>query len=148
MSDTVNNPINEQFENNQNAAQLLENLINLAAMLRGPEGCPWDRKQTIGSMRDYIIEEAAEAAEAIENSNMDNLCEELGDLLMQIVMIAEIASETENFNMSKVISGIGKKMIRRHPHIFSGETADSAEDVVKRWKEIKKMEKASINLPS
>jgi len=130
---------------NQNLRQLnldeevvaLENLVEL---LRGPDGCPWDAKQTFQTVRLYLLEEAYEVIDAIDNCDQADICAELGDLLFQIFFLASIAKENGQFNMSDVVSGIKEKMIRRHPHVFSDIKVDGADQVVRNWNEIKKTE--------
>ena len=123
-----------------------ENFQQIIARLRAKDGCPWDREQTHMSLKPACIEEAAEVICGInildQTGNPDNLKEELGDLLLQVVMHAQIAEEEGLFTMDDVIKGVSEKMIRRHPHVF-GETvvADSGEVLV-NWDKIKKQEKS------
>ena len=123
-----------------------ENFKQIIARLRAKDGCPWDREQTHMSLKPACIEEAAEVICGInildQTGNPDNLKEELGDLLLQVVMHAQIAEEEGLFTMDDVIKGVSEKMIRRHPHVF-GETvvADSGE-VLENWDKIKKQEKS------
>lgn len=119
-----------------------EQLIEIMARLRDPEkGCPWDLKQDFRTIAPYTLEEAYEVADAIERDELHNLCGELGDLLLQIVFHAQMASEQELFDIHAVCEGINDKMIRRHPHIFAEETLDSAEEVATRWDQIKSQER-------
>ena len=122
-----------------------EELENIIARLRAPDGCPWDREQTHSSLKAACIEEAAEVVCGInileDIGNSDNLKEELGDLLLLIVMHAQIAEEEGAFTMDDVICGISEKMIRRHPHVFGEETAADSEEVLDKWNAIKKQEK-------
>ena len=121
-----------------------EELENIIARLRAPDGCPWDREQTHSSLKAACIEEAAEVVCGInileDTGNSDNLKEELGDLLLLIVMHAQIAGEEGLFTMDDVICGISEKMIRRHPHVFGEETAADSEEVLDKWNAIKKQE--------
>ncbi|KAB2329139.1 nucleoside triphosphate pyrophosphohydrolase [Bacillus mesophilum] len=117
-------------------------LKEIIAILRGPDGCPWDRKQTHESLRKYVIEEAYELIDAINNDDIDNMIEELGDLLLQIMLHAQIGEDEGFFSITDVIEGISEKMVRRHPHVFGNGQAEDAEEVVKNWQEIKKEEKA------
>ncbi|WP_080843561.1 nucleoside triphosphate pyrophosphohydrolase [Cytobacillus gottheilii] len=117
-------------------------LKDIIAILRGPDGCPWDRKQTHESLRKYVIEEAYELIDAIDNDDIDNMIEELGDLLLQIMLHAQIGEDEGFFSIKDVIEGISEKMVRRHPHVFGDAQAEDAEEVVKNWQEIKKEEKA------
>ena len=122
-----------------------EEFQNIIARLRAPDGCPWDREQTHSSLKAACIEEAAEVVCGInileDTGNSDNLKEELGDLLLQVVMHAQIAEEEGLFTMDDVIQGISEKMIRRHPHVFGEETVSGSEEVLDKWNDIKKKEK-------
>lgn len=122
-----------------------EDFKNIIARLRGNDGCPWDRVQTHESLRDCMIEEAYEAAEGIDiykaSGDDANLCEELGDVLLQVVMHAQIGEEEGRFTMADVLKGISEKMIRRHPHVFHEHTAHTPEQVLENWEDIKKKEK-------
>lgn len=120
-------------------------LREIVAHLRGPNGCPWDKKQNHASLKKYLLEESYECLEAIDGENDDELREELGDVLLQVVLHSQIASERGVFDFEEVEKGISEKMIRRHPHVFGDETISDPEDVESRWDEIKKEEKASSN---
>ena len=117
----------------------------VVARLRAEDGCPWDREQTHGSLKAACIEEAVEVICGIDvledTGNAENLKEELGDLLLQIVMHAQIAEEEGLFTMDDVIEGITEKMIRRHPHVFGNAKANSSEEVLVAWEKIKAQEK-------
>lgn len=115
-------------------------LMAIMRRLRGPDGCEWDRAQTFASIAPYTIEEAYEVAEAIACNDMENLCEELGDLLLQVVFHAAIARDAGHFNLTDVIEAISSKMIRRHPHVFAPKT-DSDEAKTADWETIKASEK-------
>lgn len=114
--------------------------------LRGENGCPWDREQTYESLKPCIIDEMTEVLAAIdvmkETGSGDNLCEELGDLLMNVVLLARIAEEEGRFTMADVIAGISQKMIRRHPHVFGDVQVEGSEEVLANWEQIKKQEKS------
>lgn len=116
-------------------------LVGLMARLRSPGGCPWDLQQTHQSLRPYLVEEAYEVIEAIDSGNPGNLKEELGDLLLQIIFHSQLASEKGDFSIDEVIQAISQKIIRRHPHVFNGEKAERAEEVSRKWSEIKRQEK-------
>ena len=118
-----------------------EEFVDIVAKLRAPDGCPWDRAQTHETLKKYFLEETGEAVEAIDNHDDENLCEELGDVLLQIVLHAQIASEGDRFNIDDVIRGISQKMIRRHPWVFGDEKVSTPEEGEKLWEEIKKKEK-------
>jgi len=119
----------------------LEDLVAIIKRLRGEGGCPWDRVQTHESLREAMLEEAYEAVDAIERKDTENLKEELGDVLMQVVFHAEIEEETGTFTIEDVIEGICKKMIYRHPHVFGDTKADTADEVLVNWEALKKAEK-------
>ncbi len=111
--------------------------------LRSPDGCPWDRKQTHESIRPYCLEEAYEVVEAIDEGDRKKLCDELGDLLLQVLFHAQLAVEESTFSIDDVIDSIHSKLIRRHPHVFrreEGDLVDSAEEVLEKWSKIKKDE--------
>lgn len=118
-----------------------ESLLQVVADLRGPNGCPWDREQTHKSLVPYAIEEVHEMAEAIESGNDPHMCEELGDVLFQVVLHAEMARERGAFDMRDVIESIASKVVRRHPHVFSDTKVADSTEVMKNWDEIKKLEK-------
>ncbi len=125
------------------ASQDISRLLEIMAALRQPEtGCPWDIVQTFETIKPYTIEEAYEVADAIERQDPDDLCEELGDLLLQVVFHARIAEEAGQFNFGDVVEAITRKMIRRHPHVFARSDADTPEAVKAQWDTIKQQEKA------
>jgi MazG family protein len=115
--------------------------------LRAPGGCPWDQEQTHESLIPHVIEEAYEVAEAIRSGDPAAICDELGDLLLQSVLHAEIASETNAFDMDRVAQGLTEKLIRRHPHVFGETNADNSEAVLKQWDAIKREEKGTQREP-
>ena len=117
-------------------------LEEIAAILRGENGCAWDKEQTSASLKPYLIEEAYEVYEAIEKGDSDNLKEELGDLLYQVYAHAQIKKEEGDFTIDDVAQGIVTKLVRRHPHVFGNETVKDAREVIERWEKIKKKEKA------
>jgi tetrapyrrole methylase family protein / MazG family protein len=119
-----------------------ESFQETLAHLRAPEGCPWDRKQTHETLRQYLIEEAYEVLEAIDNGDTESLKEELGDLLIQVVLHTQIAIDDGEFRMHEVIDHVNRKLIRRHPHVWGQVQVDGAEQVVANWDEIKKAENA------
>lgn len=118
-------------------------LLEIADRLLGPSGCPWDREQTIFTLQPYLLEETYELIEAIDSLDSQKMIEELGDVLYTLVFIAKLAETEGRFTLSDAIHAVGDKLIRRHPHVFGEEKASSSEEVVKRWEEIKKQEKAS-----
>ena len=117
-------------------------LIDIIARLRSPDGCPWDRKQTHASMRENLLEECYEVLEALDKGDSAKLCEELGDLLMQVVMHAQIATESGEFELGDVIKSISAKLIRRHPHVFGSLKVKNADEVLLNWEALKKKERA------
>ena len=123
-----------------------EDFLDIIAMLRSENGCPWDKVQTHDSLRPCMMEEAAEVLAAIRiydtTGNAGNLQEELGDVLLQVVMHAQIAKEEGIFTMEDVVNDVAQKMVRRHPHVFGTVEADTSEQVLQNWEEIKKQEKA------
>jgi tetrapyrrole methylase family protein / MazG family protein len=130
-------------DRSEKAGEKFSRLVETMALLRGPGGCPWDRKQTFDSIKSYLLEETYEVMEALDQRDWPNLAEELGDLLLQPVFLAEMATEQGLFNIADSLEAINQKLIRRHPHIFGDTQADTAEEVKQRWDEIKQQEKAS-----
>ncbi len=121
----------------------MSRLLEIMAALRAPEtGCPWDIEQTFTSIIPYTVEETYEVVDAIERNDMEDLREELGDLLLQVVYYAQMAAETGAFDFGDVTEGITAKMLRRHPHVFGDETARSTGMAEGTWKRIKAQEKA------
>lgn len=116
-------------------------LVEIMKILRSENGCPWDREQTHESIKRYLIEETYEVLEAIDNRDKSLLCEELGDLLLQIVFHARIAEENKDFDIDDIIAGISKKMYSRHTHVFGKDIAKTADDVLQNWDKIKRDEK-------
>ena len=119
-----------------------ETLVDIISKLRGPDGCPWDRKQTHASLRENLLEECYEVLDALDRRDGSALCEELGDLLLQIVLHARIASEAGDFDIGDVINSITTKLIRRHPHVFASVAVAGVRDVLTNWEEIKKKERS------
>jgi tetrapyrrole methylase family protein / MazG family protein len=126
-----------------------QQLLTIIAALRAPDGCPWDREQTHRSLVPFAIEETFELAEAIEAGADPAIVEELGDVLLQVVLHAQIANETSRFSIDDIVNGISEKMIRRHPHVFGPETKSgtTTTEVLERWQELKKTEKADAGAP-
>ncbi len=118
-----------------------DEFMDIIRYLRSENGCPWDRKQTHESLDKYMLEEAYESVEAIRNGDKENLCEELGDVLLQIALHAVIAEEEKEFTIEDIISEESLKMIRRHPHVFGEKEDIDADQVIQNWDEIKKQEK-------
>jgi len=135
----------------ESAGQALERLITIMRALRAPDGCPWDREQTIASLRPFVLEETYEVLEAIEHGTPADLCEELGDFLFEAVFLSQISDEQGQFSMRDVIDGICDKLVRRHPHVFErGEDAErlTSGQVLERWDALKARERALAGRPS
>ena len=119
-----------------------QELTDIIAALRAPDGCPWDREQTFETMKKYLVNETQEVLDAVDHRDTDNLCEELGDVLLEVLLFSQIAEDQELFDISDVVDTISRKMIRRHPHVFTDEPGTVlAKEVPGRWEEIKKAEK-------
>jgi len=116
-------------------------LVDIIARLRAPDGCPWDRKQTHASLRENLLSECYEVLEALDEGDVPKLRDELGDLLMQIVLHAQIATEAGEFELGDVVSSINTKLIHRHPHIFGSKKVKDAEEVMHNWEVLKKEER-------
>ncbi len=124
----------------------IDELLQVVEILRGENGCEWDRAQTHETLKRCLRDESQEVIDAIDNKDDDNLCEELGDLLLQVLMNAQVAKERGAFDFSKVIQGLTDKLIRRHPHVFGDEDRPSTpEESLKLWKKVKEIEKARKN---
>ncbi|PGS49490.1 nucleoside triphosphate pyrophosphohydrolase [Bacillus sp. AFS041924] len=121
-----------------------ETLRSVIATLRGPDGCPWDQKQTHESLKKYLLEEAYELLEAIDEEDDDHIIEELGDVLLQVMLHAQIGEDEGYFSIQDVIQGLVSKLIYRHPHVFSTVHVDGEEDVLKNWQELKQAEKGNV----
>lgn len=119
----------------------LEKLIDIIKILRSENGCAWDREQTHTTLRRNMLEEAYEAVDAIDDNDMKHLKEELGDVLLQVVLHAQIAAEENEFNIEDVAKEISDKLIRRHPHVFGNVEVSGTDDIIHNWEEIKKQEK-------
>jgi MazG family protein len=122
------------------AGNRFDSLLALMARLRGDGGCPWDREQTRASLKAYLVEEAYEVLDAIDEGSHDHLAEELGDLLFQVVFHCQVASELGEFTMADVLDGLSDKMIRRHPHVFGDRVVADAREALAQWERIKRDE--------
>lgn len=118
-------------------------LVEIMARLRAPDGCPWDREQTFASIKPFTLEETYEVFDAIDREDWDDLCEELGDFLLQAVFYAQMASERNLFSIADSLNAINEKLVRRHPHVFGNAQAETSDDVKRRWDEIKRGEKSA-----
>ncbi len=141
------------------AGELFSEAVAIMAQLRGPGGCPWDREQTPETIRPYTLEETYEVLDAIERKHPADLCEELGDLLLQVLFYAQMASEAGEFSIGEVVEGLNRKLIRRHPHVFGAEASARAGNraeleagagidaiqVLAKWSQIKRMENKTEN---
>lgn len=119
----------------------MEELLGVIAALRGENGCPWDRKQTLESLKPYLVEECCELLDALEQGGRSEHCDELGDVLLQVLLQSRIREEEGAFDFCEVAAHLRDKLIRRHPHVFGSMQAETAEEVVRNWNEIKKAER-------
>jgi tetrapyrrole methylase family protein / MazG family protein len=124
-------------------SQEFVNLVEIIARLRGPDGCPWDKQQTHASLKEYLLEESYEVLDAMDETDHRKLCQELGDLLLQIILHAQIAKENNEFKLEDVLRNISAKLIRRHPHVFGNIQVQNAEEVSQNWEAIKKVERGN-----
>ena len=115
----------------------------IVSTLRGPDGCPWDKVQTHESLRPYLLEETHEALAALDEGSMEGLCEELGDVLLEVLLHVRIAEEHGDFTLEDVVFSIGDKLVRRHPHVFGDAVADTPEAVIEQWDKLKTGERGS-----
>lgn len=130
----------------EDALAAFSELIDVIDTLRSPDGCPWDRKQTYSSLKPYIVEETYEVLDAIESGDMSHLQEELGDVLLQIMLHSQIAFEDNSFHVGDVIRGLSRKMVERHPHVFASTQVRDADEVVTNWEKIKSEQKGERGL--
>lgn len=122
-----------------------DELVEIVKRLRSEDGCPWDKEQTLNSLRGHILEEAYELVDAIDNNDVDNIKEEAGDLLLQVLFIANISEEKELFNLKNIIGSLIFKLIERHPHVFGNENASTPEEAKKIWDNQKNINKKVYN---
>ncbi|MEH2054694.1 MAG: nucleoside triphosphate pyrophosphohydrolase [Nostoc sp.] len=133
------------MENNNETLVALQELIEVVGKLRSPDGgCPWDLAQTAETLTPYVIEEAYEVVDAIKSGDKGAIAEELGDLLLQVVLQAQIASESGQFSLKEITQGISQKLIRRHPHVFGDVSVASVDEVRQNWEQIKAAEKGEV----
>jgi tetrapyrrole methylase family protein/MazG family protein len=121
-------------------------LRRVVATLRAPGGCPWDRAQTHATLRPYLTEEAAEALEAIDSGDPASMCEELGDLLFQVLIHVQLAEERGDFKMADLVYGLATKLVRRHPHVFADAAAETPDAVIEQWDDLKRRERGDRSL--
>jgi MazG family protein len=124
----------------ENAGEKFQKLVSIMARLRAPGGCPWDREQTFDSIKPYTLEETYEVLQAIDNRDWTELTEELGDFMLQAVFYAQMASEENLFRIDDALDAINAKLVRRHPHVFGEESAQSPDDVMTIWGRVKESE--------
>ncbi|MBT3321266.1 MAG: nucleoside triphosphate pyrophosphohydrolase [Anaerolineae bacterium] len=136
-----NTEVSAIFLSALDAGTSLSSFQEIVAHLRAPNGCPWDQKQTHKSLRPHLLEESYETLDAIGVSDYEGMAEEFGDLLLQIVLHAQIGTEESNFSMSEIIKGIYDKILRRHPHVFGEENLDSVDEVLSNWEALKEKER-------
>ncbi|MFC1988164.1 MazG family protein, partial [Chloroflexota bacterium] len=120
-----------------------DTLVEVIARLRAPDGCPWDRKQTHASLREFLLEECYETLEALDEGDAAKLCQELGDLLLQIVLQAQVAREAGEFELADVLTAINTKLIHRHPHVFGETRVETSEEVAHNWEALKQEERGA-----
>lgn len=125
------------FNYYEDPVKAFSTLLDIIKELRSPDGCPWDRKQTVESMLPHILEETYESIDALKSKDIPNLAEEIGDLYLLVVMVSYILEQTESIKVHEVINGISKKLVRRHPHVFGNLQVKSAEEVIDVWNNIK-----------
>ena len=123
------------------AGQAFAEAVRIMAHLRGPGGCPWDREQTMDSIKPHTLEETYEVFDAIDRRAWPELRDELGDLLLQVIFYAQIAADDDHFNIEEVARGLSAKLVRRHPHIFADAVAETADDVNRTWERVKQQER-------
>lgn len=122
-----------------------EELVSLMKTLRGPGGCPWDREQKMEDLKPFVIEEAYEVVDAIDQGNRGELREEVGDLLLQVIFISQIAEEENSFTIHDAVTAVHDKLVRRHPHVFADVIADTSEAVLVNWEKLKSKERSGEN---
>lgn len=136
MSDAASRPVPPSRE-----LPPIQRLVEIMRILRSPQGCPWDHKQTLETLREYLVEESHEVLDAIDSGDRAKLREELGDLLLQVVFQAQLCTEEGAFTFDDVAAGIADKLVRRHPHVFGEVSVSGSDEVLKNWEAIKKTEK-------
>ena len=129
-----------------NTEAAFQKLVNIVKTLRGENGCPWDKKQSAASLSNYLREEMDELLQAIAKNDIENLCEEAGDVMFLIVMLAQINAENKLFDLADVLHSINEKMVRRHPHVFAGTQVTDEDGLRRQWQSIKAEEKSKKKL--
>lgn len=130
------------FMNSNKQKYTIEDFLEIMKKLRAPDGCPWDKEQTHSSIRNNFLEETYEVVDAIDRNDSADMCEELGDVLMQVVFHAVMAEEENRFNFSDVVDNVAKKLVYRHPHVFGDVVAETSEKVLDNWDKLKRVEKS------
>ncbi len=131
------------YEAGKTAEEAVKRLADIITLLRSEEGCPWDREQTHKSIRSCLLEEAYEAADAIDNEDFDSLEDELGDVLLQVIFHANLGSESGRFDLCSIANRECEKMIRRHPHVFLNKNSESIDKVLEKWENVKRKERGN-----
>src|SRR5262249_32924102 len=126
-------PSSSEGDLSQRAGAGFSKLVEIMAKLRSPGGCPWDREQNFDTIKPYLLEETYEVMDAIDARDFEELAEELGDLMLQAVFFAQMASEEDRFDITDSLEAINSKLVRRHPHVFGDAEAKTAADVTRRW---------------
>lgn len=130
------------YKQNSEAKYTFDEFLEIMKKLRAPDGCPWDKEQTHASIRNNFLEETYEIVDAIDRDDAADMCEELGDVLMQVVFHAIMAEEEKHFDFSDVVDGVSKKLVYRHPHVFGDTVAETSEKVLDNWEKLKRVEKS------
>jgi len=139
----LHQPLPQPSPRSQRAGERFARLVEVMDRLRDPGGCPWDREQTVESLRPFLLEEVHEVLEALEAGAPQKVCDELGDLLLQIIFLARIFREQDAFGIEQVAGAITGKLVRRHPHVFGGESAATSGEVLARWERHKRRERGA-----
>lgn len=133
------------YEEGKSTEEAIKRLADIIALLRGEEGCPWDKAQTHKSIRSCLLEEAYEAADAIDKEDFDNLEEELGDILLQVIFHANLGTEEQKFDLRSIANRESDKMIRRHPHVFLNKNSESIDKALEKWENVKRKERGTAS---
>jgi len=141
MTEQSNQENDDNSTPEEEPSDYVQELVRILDRLRGENGCPWDREQTHRTLKECLVEETAELCDAIDDNNDDNMAEELGDVLLQVVFHCQIAAEEKRFNLQDIARGICQKLIWRHPHVFSNTNLEGADEVIHQWGRIKRAEK-------
>lgn len=140
----MNEKYAKYYKEGKTAEEAVKRLIDIIALLRSEEGCPWDKVQTHESIKSCLIEEAYEVAEAIDNEDMDNLEEELGDVLLQVVFHSDLGNEKDKFDLRSIANRECEKMLRRHPHVFLNKNSETIDKALEKWENVKRKERGTV----